>query len=267
MVTDAVLHVWKVPLNPQYHERIEPTSAGRLLVEMDQAGVDRAVLVPPQPAENDYGLESAGPHSDRFRVMPVIDPLLPGSGAAFDRLAAHPLVVGARLVLHTQDRARALEAGEYEAFLDQIEASGLPLAMFPPGSLRLVGDVARRHLSLRLVVDHLGLPLTVTGPRVMDELQPALDLARFPNIAIKASGLPTHSELPFPFLDVRQPLEALVQAFGPARVFWGSDLTRLKCSYREAVEMMSFVVTDDRLRGLLMGGSLAAWLGWPETGA
>ncbi len=59
-------------------------------------------------------------------------------------------------------------------------------------------------------------------------------------------------------------MSALIDAFGHERVFWGSDLSRLGCSYREAVEMMREVVPDDGVRRLMMGEALSHWIGWPE---
>lgn len=265
MITDAVLHIWTVPLNPELHYRTEPMSAEQLLVEMDRAGVDRAVLVPPRSFENAHAVESADRHRDRFRVMPVIDPRLPGASESFGSLTSGPMAVGSRVILHTPALARALEAGEFEGFWNEAESRGLPVATYPPGSLALIADVARRHPGLRLIIDHLGLPLRLTGARVMVELRAVLELARLPNVAVKASGLPTHSDLPFPFLDVRAPLQALIEAFGPERVFWGSDLTRLRCSYREAADMMSALIPDERVRRRVMGEALSEWIGWPEV--
>ncbi len=56
-----------------------------------------------------------------------------------------------------------------------------------------------------------------------------------------------------------------VDAFGPERVFWGSDITRLPCTYIESVTMFTeelpFLTHNDL--DLVMGRGLCAWLGWP----
>jgi hypothetical protein len=48
-------------------------------------------------------------------------------------------------------------------------------------------------------------------------------------------------------------------------MFWGSDLTRLKCSYRQCVTMfteeMPWLTTNDL--ELIMGRALCDWLDWP----
>ena len=62
----------------------------------------------------------------------------------------------------------------------------------------------------------------------------------------------------------RKILKRVVDAFGPARVFWGSDLTRLPCTYRQCVT--HFTEELDWLSGdeleLVMGRALCDWIGW-----
>ena len=57
----------------------EPFTIERLLPLMDEAGVDRVIIVPPTLTglRNDYGIEAAKRYPDRFAVMgrfPVNDP-------------------------------------------------------------------------------------------------------------------------------------------------------------------------------------------------
>src|SRR5262249_48747276 len=76
-ITDAQIHLWKaesadwkwVPgLVPQLPE---PFTIERAISMMDEAGVDRAVIVPPSwPGDrNDYALEAVKRYPTRFRVM------------------------------------------------------------------------------------------------------------------------------------------------------------------------------------------------------
>ena len=60
-------------------EPVETSAIERLISMMDESGVDRAVLAPPRltAQRNDYGLEAAKRHRDRFKVMgrfPMEDP-------------------------------------------------------------------------------------------------------------------------------------------------------------------------------------------------
>src|SRR6202165_1172230 len=85
LIVDAQIHLWKaesedwkwVPgLKPQMPE---PFTIEKLVPLMDEAGVDRVVVVPPSwPGDrNDYGLEAARRYPARFGVMgriPLKDP-------------------------------------------------------------------------------------------------------------------------------------------------------------------------------------------------
>src|SRR6202171_2694848 len=85
MIVDAQVHLWKaesedwkwVPgIVPQLPE---PFTIERLVPMMDEAGVDRVVIVPPSwPGDrNDYALEAARRYPTRFAIMgriPLQDP-------------------------------------------------------------------------------------------------------------------------------------------------------------------------------------------------
>ena len=55
-----------------------------------------------------------------------------------------------------------------------------------------------------------------------------------------------------------------LDAFGAKRVFWGSDISRLRCTYRQCVTM--FTEEMPWLKGSdlewVMGRGVCEWLGW-----
>ena len=76
-IVDAQVHLWKAEsddwkwmpgMKPQMPE---PFTIEKLVPLMDEAGVDRVVVVPPSwPGDrNDYALEAARRYPDRFAVM------------------------------------------------------------------------------------------------------------------------------------------------------------------------------------------------------
>ena len=77
MIVDAQVHLWKAetpdwPWMPGRKAQLpEPFTIEKLVPLMDEAGVDRAVIVPPSwPGDrNDYGLEAARRYPNRFAVM------------------------------------------------------------------------------------------------------------------------------------------------------------------------------------------------------
>src|SRR5580704_10678140 len=89
MIVDAQVHLWKaesedwkwVPgLVPQLPE---PFTIERLVPAMDEAGVDRVVIVPPSwPGDrNDYAIEATRRYPRRFHIMGKI-PMQDPKGAA-----------------------------------------------------------------------------------------------------------------------------------------------------------------------------------------
>ncbi len=59
--------------------------------------------------------------------------------------------------------------------------------------------------------------------------------------------------------------EDRVDAFGPHRTFWGTDLTRMPCTYYECItlftEHLSWLQGEDL--EWVMGRGICAWLSWP----
>jgi len=53
-------------------------------------------------------------------------------------------------------------------------------------------------------------------------------------------------------------------AFGPIRMFWGTDWTRLPCTWRQAVTFFSEQLDwlSDRDKAWIMGRALCEWIGW-----
>src|SRR5262244_2074176 len=113
LIVDAQVHLWKAespdwPWVPGMKPQMpEPFTIEKLVPLMDEAGVDRAVIVPPSwPGDrNDYGIEAAKRYPDRFRVMgriPLKKPSLsvprfyPAHSAAVRRLRSAALLLGNR---------------------------------------------------------------------------------------------------------------------------------------------------------------------------
>ena len=107
---------------------------------MDEAGVDRAVIVPPSwPGDrNDYGLEAAKRYPNRFAVMGRIPLQNPKSAALLPKWKEQPGMLGVRLTFMR----------EQSALLDQRHRR-LVLAGGREG--RPAGDVprARQHPEVR----------------------------------------------------------------------------------------------------------------------
>jgi len=129
--------------------------------------------------------------------------------------------------------------------------------------------VAARHPDLRLIVDHAGLPSSGPPMAVHELIEAMVPLARYANVAVKASALPSTVAEAYPFPTAQDAAQRLVAEFGPQRVFWGTDMTRLKCSYAEAAHFLAEPggLSADELTWV-MGRALREWIHWhAETDA
>ena len=128
----------------------------------------------------------------------------------------------------------------------------------------LVGYVAEHHPNLKLIVDHMGRAGGLTDAPAWESLPQLLDLAKFPNVAVKASGAPSYSSAPYPFTNIHDYLHEIYDAFGPDRMFWGTDITRMPCSWKQCItlftEELSWLSDEDK--DLIMGRALCNWIGW-----
>ena len=214
---------------------------------------------------NDLALEAARLHPDRFAVMGRLDLRDPGSRALVADWKKAPGMLGMRFTFHNQHNRHFLTDGTADWLWPAAEAAGIPLMVLLPGSLDVLDRIAGRHPGLNLVIDHVGVDIRQKAPVAFEDLPAVCALAKHPNVAVKASGLPSFSTEPYPFRDVHDAIRRLVDAFGPRRTFWGTDLTRMPCSYRECIDL--FAREQRWLKGedleWVMGRGVCQWLGWP----
>jgi len=272
-IVDAQVHIWAAdsasrpwPASGRSApHRSEPFSATDLLAEMDAAGVHRAVIVPPswEGDRNDLALDACRQHPDRFAIMGRLD-FAPANAGALAGWRSQPGMLGLRFTLRPQHGW--LTDGSAEWMWQGAERHGLPIMMSCPGMLDLVDGIAERHPGLRLVIDHLALARTTDAAAFVD-LPRLLALAKRPNVAAKASALPCFSSEAYPYRNLHPYIRQVFDAFGPRRMFWGTDLTRLPCSYRQGItfftEELRFLSETDK--AWVMGRAICDWLGWKPS--
>jgi len=274
MIVDSQVHLWKAetpdwPWVPGRKAQLpEPFTIEKLVSMMDEAGVDRAVIVPPSwPGDrNDYGLEAARRYPERFAVMGRIAIEKPQSATLLPNWREQPGMLGIRLTFH-RGQAALLESGATDWFWPAVEKAGLPVMFLAPGNMPKFAAIAERHPGLPLIVDHMSLTAEIaqsrTIPKAIDDLVP---LARYPNVSVKLSSAPTYSFDPCPWRDMSEHLKRCFDAFGPRRCYWGTDLTNAfaKSTYRQRItqftEELDFLSEEDK--DWVMGRAILARLGW-----
>src|SRR3989440_5816029 len=176
MIVDAQVHLWKaetpdwkwVPgLKPQLPE---PFTIERLVPMMDEAGVDRAVIVPPSwPGDrNDYALEAVKRYPTRFRVMGKLPLQDAKSLDLLPKWKEQPGMLGVRVIFITPQTIPWLTDGTADRFWPAAEKAGLPVMCFAPGRVSVLGPVAERHPQLQLILDHMGVTAAMLKDNSLD---------------------------------------------------------------------------------------------------
>jgi L-fuconolactonase len=246
----------------------------QMVAAMDAVGVDGAVLVSPFSMygyDASYALDVYAAHPGRFGLVKPVDPNDPGVADTIADWAATNGTVGIRVMMRDNVSTDPADPGLNRVLAAAAQHS-LPVNLMCWGRLEQAGQLAARHPSTQLVIDHLGLQQPFQPPppaQPFADLPKVLALAAHNNIAIKISGACTLSHEPFPYKDIWDPLGRIFDAFGFDRCLWGTDWTRAVglLTYQQGVE--AFRVTDrlsDGDRAALMGETLTRVYNWsPST--
>lgn len=266
LIVDSQVHLWNAGTPNPWHRQIPAYNKDDLLAAMDEAGVDRAVIVPPMwmGDTNDLALEAAQAHPDRLAVLGRLSLGDPASAGVLDDWKSQPGMLGLRFTFSKPEEFDWLTSGSLEWLWGGAERAGIPVMVMISGYLPEVAKIAEAHPDLRLCIDHLGLVRGAIDDAAFADLPILLPLAKFPNVVVKATSLACYSTEAYPYPGLHPYIRQIYDAFGPARMFWGSDVTRLTCTYRECVtlvtEELDWLSPADK--ELIMGRAICDWLGW-----
>lgn len=290
IVLDAQVHSWYSdrPSRPwvagyraahrelrSYLQHAGQTNSPEMVVEeMAEADVDGALLTPVGVYGTDIALELDAAERDpaRFQVIGLVDHLSAGV-AEHLALSAKRGLRGVRMIpMREPDR---VARGEFDRVLRVCSDLGLVcmLSLKHPLDPQLP-ELFRRFPNVFFYVDHLGTGyappiLGFRPPNPFEHLAAVLELAAIPNVGIKLTGAPSLSFEDYPYRDLWAPILDLIRAYGPERVSWGSDYSRVAglCSYwqgRHYIEEIPGLGADQL--ALILGETLIARTGWdPRT--
>jgi predicted TIM-barrel fold metal-dependent hydrolase len=269
-IIDAQIHTWGsgLPSN-RSHRQVTHFTPAEALALMDEAGVDAAIIHPPgwDPNSIDMALAAVRDYPGRFAIMGALPLDRPESRERIATWREQPGMLGLRYTFLSDPARRWLADGALDWLWRAAEAADVPIAMLATDSLREIGGIAARHPALRLTIDHLGGrggTSSLKDAAAMTHMPALLALARFPNVAVKATGVPHYASEAYPYPALHPYLKQVFDAFGPNRMFWGTDITKMPCSWRQCVTMFSEELPwlRGRDRELVMGEAICAWWGW-----
>lgn len=271
LIVDSQVHIWENIMLGPHHRQVETYSKDDLLAEMATAGVDAVLLHPPGsvPNGNELALAAAAAHPDKFAVLGWVPPDTPEeSRELLDARLKQPGFIGLRYIFMQPGRENWPTDGTMDWIYQVAEEKGLPVGLLAHAFLPTVGEVAERHPGLRILIDHLGVSPFLKDDEAFETLPDLVALAKHPNVAVKLSGAPSNSSDDYPYKNIHDNMHRLFDAFGPNRCFWGTDLSRMPCTYRQCVTM--FTEELPWLTGgdldLVMGRALCDWIGWDLPG-
>ena len=277
LIVDSQIHIWQNGRMSAHHRQIPTYSIADALAEMASAGVDCAVIHPPSSlgeAVNAYAVEAVRQHPDKFCILGHFDLQSPDREQIVARWRERPGMLGFRFTFNQPHQQAWWSDGSLDWFWAACEKQKLNIGLLASGSRQMsaLASIAERHPQLKLHIDHIGRGgggKGVADDAVFADLGEMLALAKHANIAVKLSGAPSYSTHPYPYKNIHGYLRQIVAAFGVDRCFWGTDITRMPCTYRQCVTMFTEEMPWLNGRDLerVMGGAFVDWLGWKRPGA
>jgi L-fuconolactonase len=223
----------RYPSNPLRGKQSEwskerPLTFEALVREMDAAGVSKAAIVQASTYygfDNSYVADSIAADPKRFTGVCTIDVLAPDAIQVLEGWLARGFS-GLRLftggATHASDAGFLTDPRSFPVWEFAAEKGVAIAVQTGPDGLPRVRELLERFPKNKVVLDHIGRPKLEDGPPYR-EAQLLFDLAAFSNLYLKLTPrsfalAQTGKSTSEAFFD------ALVKAFGAARIAWGSNL-------------------------------------------
>ncbi|PTR12383.1 MULTISPECIES: amidohydrolase [unclassified Novosphingobium] len=181
------------------------------------------VQAAPDRAETAWLLRLAQDHPLVRGVVGWADLAAPDAPVQIAALAQEPLLKGLRPMLQGLDDPRWILRADVADGLDAMARHGLRLdALVRAPQLPVIAQLAARHPTLRIVLDHAGKP-DIAGNGHATWARDLAALSGHGNVWCKLSGLWTEAGGQTDDATIAPYVDEVLACFGPDRVIWGSD--------------------------------------------
>jgi predicted TIM-barrel fold metal-dependent hydrolase len=269
-VVDTHLHCFAGANDPRfpYHPRApyRPAQAAtpeHLLKCMDGAGVDYAIVVHPEPYQDDhrYLEHCLAVGKGRLKGTCLVFADQPASMAQLTGLAKRGDIVAARVHAYAPDRLPPFGKPELRALWKRAGKLGMAVQIhFEPRYAPGFEPYIREFTSTKVIIDHLGRPFQGTP----EEHAVVVKWARLPNTVMKIAALPSPTE--YPHREIGPVIKQLCDAYGADRMIYGGGFGAAATaeSYRAARERvrayLSHLKAEEQAK--VLGGTAAKLFGF-----
>jgi len=268
-VVDTHLHCFAGKGDPRfpYHKNAPYTpdaaTPEHLLKCMGEAGVDFAVVVHPEPYQDDHRyLEyclAIGKGKLKGTCLFFADH--PNTPKRLAELAKKLPLVAARVHAYAPERLPPFGQAGLRALWKAAGEAGLAVQLhFEPRWAEGFEPLIKEFTDVRVFVDHLGRPFQGTAK----EHARVVGWAKYPNVVMKVSAVPNRNS--YPHRDPRPVVKQLADAYGPDRLMYGGGFGRAAtgASYRAERERIAALMAHltDADRAKVFGGNAAKLMGF-----
>lgn len=190
------------------------------------AGVDACVAVQADQseAETQFLLDCAKGNGFVKAVVGWVDLRSPHIADKLAYWAGEPLVKGFRHIVQGEADDRFLLREDFNNGINALKKHGFTYDILVfPHQLPAVELFVEQHPDQLFVIDHLAKPY-IKKKEIGDWTKQIRRIARAPHVYCKLSGMVTEADMQnWKEADFRPYLDTVLEAFGPARLMYGSD--------------------------------------------
>jgi len=238
-----------------------PTTPDQLIAAMDDAGVEKSVVVQASTAyghDSSYVVEAIRQYPDRLTGVFSIDPLAPDAMNAIDKWTSLGLTGMRVFTTGTTMPGQQTWLDDEAAYPTWAAAGERGLPIFVQMTLKgvpLLMKIVQAFPETLFLLDHLGRVTLDDGPPY-DAAGPLLDFAPYSNVYLKFTSR-TVEQCHLGQASAESFMPFVLEHFGAERIMWGSNFPAhddtLENILREAQEVFRHADESDRKK--ILGGT------------
>ena len=280
-IIDAHLHLFKAnskdyprPVYPKLADENREVLAKQLLITMEKAGVDKAIVVPLGPEDN-YVSELQEEYPGKFAVVGIYDTNSVDPVENLDRRIKYSNIQGIRVGYVDKGASVKDDPEKYELYplFKAMAERGLKVWFYAePDQVEMFDRVLERLPNLVAVFNHCGFMVSLDNLSIDQHARPHFDVpippstldllervGEKPNTYVHFSGQYAFSHEPYPHHDMAPVAQRLHKIFGPERMLWASDFPWILevPGYEEQLNLVDIMLPDlsEKELNLIKGGN------------